>query len=296
MKYTKYLMVTIFLLLYTACSINSKKNADRIGHSYSSVSDECDSIFLLSITDVNDSNQVYMSLYYLDTLNYRLSIVGMRNQETCFYRCYTINPQESIEYDDNEGGHVKLLLRKGLIAERLFVETNASIKLEYDSLQRLKSIVYVGGKKIVSWKDYRIQQVSYIDSTSSRFNKTRNMQYNSPKQSQGNSPELLNSIVTDTQGELLFAYLGLYGRLPLGNNYIEQMMTYDYRGRGSSKIISYNENYSDDGMLTKTQRHLGENGIGRKKFYSWNLKNVKKLSALLNLNQRLDGQVIDFSN
>ncbi len=281
MKYTKPLIVTTFLLLYTACSINSKKNADGIGNSYLSVSDERDSIFLLSITDVNDSNQRCIFLYYLDTLNYRLSVVGVRNQETCFYRCYSINPKESIEYDNNEGGHVKLLLRKGLITERLFVGTNASIKHEYDSLQRLKSMVYVGGKKIVSWKGDRLQQVSYIDSTSSRFNQTRNIQYDSPQQSQGYSPELLNSIVTDTQGELLFAYLGLYGRLPLGDNYIEQMITYDYRGCGSSKIICYNEKYSDDGMLTKFQRHLGGNEIGLRRSYSWNLTNLKYLSVLL---------------
>ena len=280
MKYKKYLIVAISLLLHTACSNNSKKNIEGVGLSSSSVSNERDSIFLLSVTEVNDSNQIYMLSYYLDTLNYRLSVVGTRHQEVSFYRCYSINPKESIEYDDNEDGHVKLLLRKGLITERLFVETNASIKHEYDSLQRLKGIIYVGGRKIVSWKDDRLQRVSYIDSTSSRFNQTHNMHYDSPQPSQGYSPELLNSFVTDTQGELLFAYLGLYGRLPLGNDYIEEIITYDYRGVGSKKHIIYNEEYSNDGTLMKYQCHLRGNETGQKRSYSWNLTNLKYLLFL----------------
>ena len=107
-----------------------------------------------------------------------------------------------------------------------------------------------------------------------------NMHYDSPQPSQGYSPELLNSFVTDTQGELLFAYLGLYGRLPLGNDYIEEIITYDYRGVGSKKHIIYNEEYSNDGTLMKYQCHLRGNETGQKRSYSWNLTNLKYLLFL----------------
>ena len=70
MKYRDYLIVAISFLLHTACSNNSKKNIEGVGLSSSFVSNERDSIFLLSITDVNDSDQAYMLSYYLDTLNY----------------------------------------------------------------------------------------------------------------------------------------------------------------------------------------------------------------------------------
>ena len=277
MKYIKTLIMILFVLLLLACSINTNSNAHKNVPSFLPESNEHDSIFLLSITDVDDSDQVYMFSYYLDTLNCRLSFVGFRNQEVTSYRCYTINPKESIEYDDNMEGHVKLILRKGLIVEKRFTDNNVSIKLEYDSLRHLKSIVYVGGMKILLWEGNHLQQVSYLDSTSSRFNQIQNIQYECPRDSKGYSLELLNSIVTDTREEFLFAYLGLYGLLPMGNDYIVEKITYDYRGIDNRKYFVYNEDYSNDTILIKSHIYPRGNSKGQKKSYLWNLPNIDYL-------------------
>ena len=281
MNTIRFLSLIIQVLLFISCSTNPNRNVQKAGSSLLPESNESDSLFLLSVTDGIDSDQVSMFSYYLDTLNSRLSVVGLKRQKLCFYRCYSIIPKESIEYDDNMEGHVKLILRNGLITDRLFLGTNVSIKHEYDSLLHLKGIEYVGGRKIVSWENDRLQRILYIDSTSTRFNRTWNIQYDSSKRSQGYSPELLNRIVADDQGEFLFACMGLFGQLPLGNDYIEERITNDYRGMESRRKSIHNESYSNN-MIISSHRRSDNNRMDNRKSYSWNLLNLKYLSKLLN--------------
>ncbi len=275
------LYLAIFYLLLTACSITTKRNTVEYGASLSPKTYECDSLFLLSITDVDDTKQENKLLFYLDTLNSRLNVIGQWHQEVNFYRCYSINSKKSIEYDDNMEGHVKLTLRRGLIVERGFKETNVSIRYQYDSLKHLKSIIYVGGQKNLSWDCDCLHRVIYIDSTSNRFNERYNILYDFNYPSNCYSPDLLNSIITNAKSEFLFAYLGLYGRLPLGKDYTIEKINYDYTGGRIKKSTTFKEYYSNDGLLINSSRYQVESKTIQKRSYFWNYSNIRHLSKLL---------------
>ena len=275
--FIRFLRLVILILLITACNAVSNKPNNEARHN----TNERDSIFILTIIDEAYSDQETRLSFYLDTLNSMLSVIGEKRQIVNSYRCYSIIPGESIEYENNIEGHVKLLLKGGLIEERVFEGTDGSVKHEYDSLQHLKNIVYTGGRKTLSWDGDYLNKVIYTDSTAQRFNQLMNVLYDSDNHSEDISIELLNRIVAESRYEFLFTYIGLYGHFPKGNSYSIEDITYDYKGLENKKTYVCKELYSSDGLLVKSYQNLGNKDNTHLRCYSWNYPNLKLLSIFL---------------
>lgn len=272
--------IVICLLLY-ACSTRDN------GGEQSSISQTNvrDSIFLLSTTDIDGYGQETLTFYYLDTLNYLLSIVETYSQEVIRYHGYTINPGVSIEYDDKINGHIELLLKDGLIDKEVFKETNNYICYEYDSLKHLQGTNLRKARFSLSWKGDSLQQFTKIDSLSDGYNRLmyRNVKYDTSNVNKYYSPELLVNILNISGFEYLFAYLGLYGQLPVGGDYTIENVSYNNSGVDNRNYHIYKEKYSDDESILESENHAKGNERVQKRLYNWNHTNISILLNMVNL-------------
>lgn len=264
----------IFCIILMAC--NFTRN--------SSVTDKpvvpLDSIFLLSINDIDEFGEKHEFLFFLDSINNRLSVVGKYHQIISHYNIYTIHPGESIEYDNELDGHVKLLIREGLIIGSI-TEQGRGIQYEYDSLRHLSGIRLNKTKKLVLWKGDSVKHVVMIDSIINSHRYTKNIYYSDKERSSSYSPELLKEIINLSWDEYLFTHLGLYGKLPIGNNYIVEDLSYGYEGIIYRISNEYNENYSDNGYQIKSKKQSGGSERMRIREYEWNQPNVLALFRIL---------------
>lgn len=280
MKILTFSTIIIFVIscFPSACSHNMEKNS--IKKKQSSIKMVKDSILILSIKEIDDRNQVATYNYYLDTINNHLSVIFNHNLINSQYKSYNIT-SHSIEDINKSEGNLRFQIKNGLIVKKTLDDKDDGISFEYDQARRLRKIHFDGGKIEFIWKRDTILQVNicpiaYSDSTSQRFNQLIKIKHSNTTFTKHYSSELLNNLLGNGMGDYLFVHLGLYGRLPVGNDYTKEIISYDYKGLHRQEHCSIKEFYSDDSILLISEKHESNKKIYKYK-YSWSLPNISVL-------------------
>lgn len=251
-----------------------------------------DSIFLMSVIETDGYGQNLNCYLYLDSINHRLSIIKQYNLEYLSYESYKIKPGVLIEYEGTllahktiapegsknrcEGG-ISLLLKNGLVDKIKYLNTDSCSRYEYDSLQHLRSIEEGDVKRMLFWKGDMLLQASIIYSAQNRFNKTINVLYNTNNRCQNRSPLIMHEVFYHNWAYLLFSHLGLFGKIPYGDNYAIENVD----DMGVNSQVIYEEKYAVDGMLVECKYHNKGSERPRKLQISWNRPNISVLDKLI---------------
>ena len=269
--------ICMFMLLSIAgCTLRQSKHGYRMDPTDRS-QNTCDSIFLLSVTE-NDNGHNYYYYCFLDTLNNKLSILQTSNQIVYSYSCYIINPGVSIDYDDKTEGHMSILLKDGLISKRIFTETNIAIEYEYDSLCYLRRVSFGGTECKLSWNGDSLKELSY-KAPEYKWKTKAYVVHSRDNHPLNYSLDLLNyaDLSKDNCEHYLFAYLGLYGKLPVGNHYTIEKITYDHLGVENKKCRVFEESYTSNGIEQESKSYYRDSERVNKRTLIWNTPNIVQL-------------------
>ena len=97
------------------------------------------------------------------------------------------------------------------------------------------------------------------------------------------SLDLLNyaDLSKDNCEHYLFAYLGLYGKLPVGNHYTIEKITYDPLGVENKKCQVFEENYTSNGVEQESKSYYRDSERVNKKTLVWNTSNIEQLLKII---------------
>ena len=281
-----------------SCGGSGMKQSQRKVGVDSTVQVSRDSIFLLHVKEIKQNGLEYDCFHYLDTVNLRYSIVCKSCMVTISYHYSTLVREGVVEFHrlmyedyvnaadriDPKGYYIDYDYRivDGKIIESKLHNAKESCFWKYDSLSYLCAINSEEQQCLLTWDGSYIRQLDDISAWGEEKKTDRtNVIYRGKLADTCFSPILLCNVLGVFPDAVLFAYLGLFGQLPVGGSYSLKKFSDTRDGEKNAKVESYTEKYSEEGLLTECIMNCG-NHEEEKLLFTWNTENIAYSKKILN--------------